>query len=143
MSHIEKLASFLTENSFSEAEIKIWIAKVYREAGIPDKAEEYYRKALSFESDNASLLNAYANFLVESNRNFNEFIVTIDKALEFAANKCDYYNYLDTKGYGLYKFGKYQEGLEVLQKAWDLAPFKLYFIKSHLDEANKAVAGLR
>ena len=28
--------------------------------------------------------------------------------------------YLDTKGWGLFKQGKYQEALGVLQKSWDL-----------------------
>jgi len=41
----------------------------------------------------------------------------IDKALEL---KNDNYKYLHTKGLGLYKQGKYQEALEILQKSWDL-----------------------
>jgi hypothetical protein len=32
----------------------------------------------------------------------------------------DNYDYLETKGRGLYKIGKYHEALEILQKSWDL-----------------------
>jgi hypothetical protein len=42
---------------------------------------------------------------------------------------------------GLYKQGKYQEALEIFQNMWDSAPFKMYFMKSHLEEVKKAVAG--
>ncbi len=58
--------------------------------------------------------------------------------MELAANKVDYYEYLNTKGWALFKQGKNQEALEIIQKAWDEAPFKLYSIRSHLEEVKKA-----
>jgi Tfp pilus assembly protein PilF len=61
--------------------------------------------------------------------------------MELASNKFDYNNYLDTKGWGLYKQGKYKKAMEVLEKTWNEAPFKLYSIKSHLEEVRKAIAG--
>jgi hypothetical protein len=60
--------------------------------------------------------------------------------MELAQNRVDYFNYSDTKGWGLYKQGSYQEALEVLQKTLDEAPYKLYSIKSHLEEVKKAIA---
>jgi hypothetical protein len=38
-----------------------------------------------------------------------------------------------------YKQGRNKEALEILQKCWDEAPFKLYSIKSHLEEVKKTV----
>ena len=128
------------KNSSTEADIAAALGWIYREAGIPDKAEYFYRKALSLDSENPVLLNNFACFLRDNNRNPDEFIVIIEKALKLAPNKYDYYNYLDTKGWGLYKFGKNQEALNILQEAWDSAQFKMYFIKSHLEEVKKTVA---
>jgi tetratricopeptide (TPR) repeat protein len=63
----------------------------------------------------------------------------LDKAIKLAPNKYDYYDYLNTKGWYLYKQGKYKEALEILQETWDEAPFKLYSFKSRLEEVKKLV----
>jgi len=47
---------------------------------------------------------------------------------------------LDTKGWGLYKHGKYQEALELLQKSWDLYPVYDHEVNLHLEAAKKAVS---
>jgi AraC-like DNA-binding protein/tetratricopeptide (TPR) repeat protein len=138
--YTEKYISVLKKNSSTEANIAADLAWIYWEAGIPDKAEYYYRKSLSLDSENPFLLNNFACFLRDNNRNPDEFIVIIEKALKLAPNKYEYYNYLDTKGWGLYKFGKNREALNILQHAWDSAQFKMYFIKSHLEEVKKTVA---
>jgi tetratricopeptide (TPR) repeat protein len=65
-------------------------------------------------------------------------MVTIDKALELSPYN---YLYLDTKGWGLYKQGKYQEALAFLQKSWDLKPIYDHDVNLHLEAAKKAVAG--
>jgi hypothetical protein len=46
---------------------------------------------------------------------------------------------LANKGWGLYKFGHYQKALEILQQAWDSAPFKIFNIKYRLDEVKETV----
>jgi hypothetical protein len=56
----------------------------------------------------------------------------------------DNYNYLDTKGWGLYKQGKYQEALNILQKSWDLRMQIAIWDREaflHLEAAKKAVTG--
>jgi len=63
----------------------------------------------------------------------------VEKAL---AINPDYY-ILDTKGWGLFKLGKYKESLELLEKAWELKPLYDHGIYLHLQEARKAVAGQR
>jgi tetratricopeptide (TPR) repeat protein len=137
--YIAKYISYMKDNSVSETEIEKRLAFLYDNANMPDKAEKYYRRALLFEPENPGLLNEFAWFLARNNRKPTEFTNTIDKALKLATTKWDYYNYSDTKGYGLYKLGKNQEALEVLQRTWDSATFKMYFIKSHLEEVRKAV----
>jgi tetratricopeptide (TPR) repeat protein len=139
--YIKQLISVRKENSNSEADISeglgdmCWLAEKW------DKGEEYYRKALSLEPEDPARMNYLANRLIDSNRNLGEVTELVNKALERASTNYDYYNYSDTKGYGLYKQGKYQEALDILQKTWDATPFKLYSIKSHLEEVKKTVAG--
>jgi TolB-like protein len=127
----------------SDAGVAHGLGKLYFDAGIPDRAEGYFRKALSLEHDNPGRMNELANFLIESNRNLNEVSGLMDKAMELAKNKLDYYDYLNLKGWGLYKQGKTREALEILQKCWDEAPFKLYSLRSHYEEMKMAVASLK
>ena len=65
----------------------------------------------------------------------------MDKAMALAKDKMTYYEFLNTKGWSLYKQGKNKEALEIIQKAWDETPYKVYSIRSHLEEVKKAVAG--
>ncbi len=137
---IEKYRSVLKENSATEATITSSLAGIYAEAEIPDKAEEYYRQALSLEPCSGERMNYLAYFLIVKDSNINEGLVLIDQALELSP---DNYNYLHTKGWGLYKDGKYQEALEILQKSWDLRREQAVYNHDaylHLEEAKKAVA---
>jgi tetratricopeptide (TPR) repeat protein len=86
-------------------------------------------------------LNNLARFLIDKDRNLNEGIELVDKALEISH---DNYEYLDTKGWGLYQQGKYQEAHDILQKSWDLRrQYAVYDHEAylHLEAAKKAVAG--
>ncbi len=84
-----------------EAHIDRRVAEVYEGAGLPDKAEEYFRKSLSLEPENPERMGILANFLIENNRNLNEVSSLMDEAMTLATNKVDYYRYMDFKGWGL------------------------------------------
>jgi Tfp pilus assembly protein PilF len=79
-----------------------------------DKAEEYYRQALSLEPENKVRINNLAYFLINKDRNIKEGLEFADRALGLSP---DNYAFLHCKGWGLYKQGKYQEALEILQKS--------------------------
>jgi tetratricopeptide (TPR) repeat protein len=85
-------------------------------------------------------LNDLAYFLINSGLNLTEGMELVKKALELSP---DNYEFLHTKGWGLYKQGKYKEALDILQKSWDLRrqnavyDHKAYL---HLEAAKKAVA---
>jgi tetratricopeptide (TPR) repeat protein len=120
-----------------------YLPNFYTEAGMLDKAEELYRKELSFQSENPVYINNLAYFVINTDRNIKEGMDLIDQALEL---KPENYNYLHTKGWGLYKQGKYQEALEILQKSWDLRKEKAIYNHDaflHLEAAKKAVAGIK
>jgi tetratricopeptide (TPR) repeat protein len=135
--YIEKYVSNRKSNSWPEASISTGLAGIYSEAGILGKAEEYYRNALSLEPQRPNQLNNLAWFLIDNDRNINEGLELVDKALGFGP---DDYSYLHTKGWGLYKQGRYKDALEILQKSWDLKPVYDHGIYLNLEAAKKAVA---
>ncbi|OFY68184.1 MAG: hypothetical protein A2Y71_04460 [Bacteroidetes bacterium RBG_13_42_15] len=135
--YIEEYKSIRGTSSWSEAAIKTSQAEIYYEAGIPDKAEEYYQTALSLEPRNPERMNNLAWFLIDKDRDVKKGLELADKALELDP---DIYSYLDTKGWGLYKLGKYKEAFEFLEKSWELKPIYDHDLFLHLEEARKAVA---
>jgi tetratricopeptide (TPR) repeat protein len=136
--YIKKYISALKDNSASEVVIKGVLAHTYEEAGIFDVAEKYYREALSLELENPDRINNLAWFLINKDRNINEGMELIDKALKLSP---DSWYMLDTKGWGLFKQGNYKEALKTIQKADSLKPLYDQEIYIHLEEAKKAVAG--
>ena len=115
-------------------------AELYSEANYNDKANEFYRKAVSLNPENPELLEQFARFLANNEGDINEFMAVCDKAIGMARNQFDYYKYLDAKGWGLYKLGRNMESLEILNKVLDSAPFKLYKYKSHLEQVENTIA---
>jgi len=137
--YIARYKTYWKENSRSEAGIANGVAEIYSDGGIPEKAEEYYRQALSLEPENVRRMNNLAYFLIDTERNIEEGMALIEVALGISPGS---YTYLHTKGWGLYKQGKYTEALEILQKSWDIRrKIAIYDHKEflHLEEAKKAV----
>ena len=138
--YIKKYITLRKELSWSGARIASNIAFIYFEEGILDKAEEYYQQALLLEPGNPVVMNDLAYFLIDKDRDLNEGMKLVNKALELTP---EYFNYLHTKGWGLYKQGAYQEALDMLQKTWDLRKqYGEYNHEAflHLEAAKKAVA---
>jgi len=138
--YIKKVASYYKEQSWSDAQIASYLAYIYDMAGIPDKVEEYLRQALSLEPENPSRMRGLANFLIDRDRNIDEGLDLVEKALKLQP---DGHNLLHNKGWGLYKLGKYQEALDLLKKSWDLRMKNAIYDHTaylHLEEAKKAVA---
>jgi tetratricopeptide (TPR) repeat protein len=125
-------------SGISESDINTNIGSLYEEADSLGKAEEFYRKALAFEPENAYGLNNLAYFLIDKDQNIDEGLELVDKALELIPNNIDFQ---DTKGWGLYKQGKYKEALDLLEKSWALSPsYSWHETYIHLEAAKKAVA---
>ncbi len=135
--HINKYISLLKDNSESEVEITNNLAAIYYSTGIIDKAETYYRKALSMQPDNPARLNNLAYFLIDKNRNISEGLALVDKALK---SDPDNYILIETQGLGLFRQGKYTEALKLLEKSDSLKPVNNYNIFSHIQEVKRAIA---
>jgi tetratricopeptide (TPR) repeat protein len=137
---IEKIISWSKENPYSEADMATGWASLYSDAGYLDKAEKYFRQALSLDPESPGRINNLAWFLISNDRNVNEGLQLVDTALKL---RPDNYNYLHNKGWGLFKQGKYTEAVEILQKSWDLRREKAIYVHPaylHLEAAKKAVA---
>ena len=141
--YLVKYAAIQKENSTAESAISTGLAQIYSEAGMLDQAEDLYRQALESEPGNPDRLNNIAGFLIEKDRDVDEGVLLIDRALQF---KSDDYEYLHTKGRGLFKQGKHREALDMLQKSWDLRRRDGIYDHTaclHLEEAKKAVAQVK
>ena len=135
--YIEKYISIHKSDSPSEVDIVLDLSFLYREAGILDKAEEYYRRALSLQPENPNIMNSLAWLLIDKEININEGLELVDKTLELNPDNSAI---LDTKGWGLFKLGKYKEALELIEKAWNFKPIYDHEVFLHLEAAKKAVA---
>ena len=92
------------------------------------------------EPENSGYMVGLAYFLIDKDRNINEGIELADKVLK---KNPDAIASLHTKGWALYKQGKYMEALELLQKSWDLRMKNATYYHEtylHLEAAKKAVA---
>ncbi|MBG0857937.1 MAG: tetratricopeptide repeat protein, partial [Bacteroidales bacterium] len=145
-SSIEKFKSLRKENLKSEADIMTWLGWICSEAGILDNAEEYYRKALSFQPDSVYRKYNLTVFLILKNRSINEGVEILDEIIKSYPQVLQNYGFLDRYGWGSYKQGKYKEALDILQKSWNLRREKAIYNHEaylHLEEAKKAVAGMK
>jgi tetratricopeptide (TPR) repeat protein len=135
--YIEKYKSISSDISLSEGDIMTGLAEIYSEAGLYEKAEEYYRKALSLEPDKPARLNSLAWLLIDKNRNIDEGLELSDKAIQLSP---DNYVFLDCKGWGLFKKKRIEEALKLLEKSDSLKPIYNHILYLHLEEVKKTIA---
>jgi len=137
--YIEKYKAYKKKTMQSEAATEQGLGDIYYQAGMLEKADGYYHRALSLEPENVGLLKAVSDYYIEFKRNLVQVPELMDRAMKLAKNRTDFYNYMDTKGCAYYKMGKNKEALTILQKVWDEAPYRIYTIKSHYEEVKKSV----
>ena len=125
------------KNLWPESRILSGVGYIYEEANLFDDAEIIYHQALKLDPGNPSRMYDLAWLLIDKDINVNEGVALIQKALELSP---DNWYYLDTKGWGLYKQGMYEEALKVLKDAWDLRPYYDLEGYQHIQEVEKALA---
>jgi AraC-like DNA-binding protein/TolB-like protein len=103
--YIEQYLFFKKKNSESEAAINEGLGDIYFQCGLMEKAERYYRMALSLDPENFGRINTLVNFLLESNRNLNDVSGLMDRAMKLAKDSIACFNCYDTKARALYKQG--------------------------------------
>ena len=134
---IDKYEYLCKRSGISESEIEANIGSLYEEVDSLNRAEHFFRYALTLEPDNTMRMNNLAYLLIDKDRNLNQGMELIDKALKINP---DNYTMLNTKGWGLFKQGKFNDALLLLQKSWDLSPsYSSHDIFLHLEEVKKAI----
>ena len=136
--YIEKFKSLRELQGASSINTLNALGNIYWQADILNEAEEYFREVMNLRPQNPDAINKLAYFLIDTDRNINEGLELADKALLL---RPDYYISLDTKGFGLYKQGKYEDAKLILEKSWELKPDgfddEIYF---HIEDVKKAIA---
>jgi len=136
--YIEQYKSIRKENSWPDASIAYNLGTIYHEVGNLEKAEEYHRLALSLEPDNGFRMYDLGYFLIYTTRNIKEGLELVDKSIGLLPDFQWYF--LEGKGLGLYKQGKYKEALELLEKCRDLSLYYRHSVYLSIDSAKKAFA---
>jgi tetratricopeptide (TPR) repeat protein len=138
--YIEKYISVRKDNSSAEANILTDLAGIYEEAGVPGKAEANYQKVLSLQPDDQESLFNLGWFLIDKKGDISKGLELVGKVLK---SDPENYEYLDAKGWGLYKQGKFNDALETLEKSWvvrmknGIYNYPAYL---HMEAAKKAVS---
>jgi pentatricopeptide repeat protein len=142
-SYVEKSLANLKQNSAPEGQIITSQILIFSQGGMTSKAKEYCRKLLTLQTASMQNLNNAAWNLLEDDR-------TINEALELAERSLDLYPGnnigLHRKGWALYKLGRYDEALELIQQSWDIRMKEGVYNHEtylHLQAAKKAVANLK
>jgi len=136
--NVGKYRSLLKVGATTEADIATKLAELYSESSYQEKAEAYYRIALSLEPDNTGKIRDLSYFLIDKERNIDEGLALADSVLRAEP---DDYIFMHIKGWGLYKNGRQQEALELLQKSWDLRMQKSVYdrmVYLQIEEVKKA-----
>ena len=134
---IEKWESSCRKDLWSEAAITKGVASIYNDVGSLKVAEKYYRIALSLEPESPARMNDLAYFLINKDINPVEGLKLIENALKSVPGS---YLFNETKGWGLYKLGKYEEALKLIEKSDSLKPVYSYELNLHLETVRKAIA---
>jgi len=125
------------KNLWPESRILSSVGYIYSEANLFDEAEISYRQGLTLDPGNPSRMYDLAWFLIDHDINLDEGLDLIQNALELRPDNC---YYLDTKGWGLYKQGKVEEALKILNDSWNLRPSYRHRVYLHIQEVEKALS---
>jgi tetratricopeptide (TPR) repeat protein len=82
-------------------------------------------------------MNNLGYYLIDRDINLPEGLELADKAVKSDPNS---YIFLDSKGWGLFKLGKNEEALKLLEKSDSLKPVYNYELNLHLEAVKMAIA---
>lgn len=131
----EKLLA-MTNHTAMKSNILYQLAYLYHKTNQSDKIEKPLQEALELEPHNSSAQNLLAYHYVQSDKNLDQALELIDKALTQEPHSS---YYLDTKGCILLKLGRQENAVQILRQASMLAPHDMT-IKKHLDMAQHGVS---
>jgi tetratricopeptide (TPR) repeat protein len=113
---VKKFVEVAKEEGDSASVLENLLGDLYKDANSLDKAEEHYRHALKLDTHYKWAINNLADLLIRHDRNINEGMNLIKRALELSPGDADF---LRIQGLGYYKQGKYEDALSNLEVAKD------------------------
>ena len=134
---IGKLTAIYEDEGKSKAELYYFLGLDYLFAKKLETSQMYYLKAIEVDSLYTAALNDLAYLLIDNDINFIDAMKYVDRALEIEPDNGPY---LDTKSWGLYKLGMYEEAVHFLKLAKDKAYLYNHSYQKHIDLAEQALA---
>jgi tetratricopeptide (TPR) repeat protein len=113
---IRKLLEAAKGLGYTKIQIESGYGFLYQDANSLDKAEMHFRNAFLLNPSNPLLMNDLASFLIRYDRNIDEGMKLIKRALEILPGRG---SFLMTQGSGYYKQGKFKEAYSILNVAKD------------------------
>ena len=101
------------------ADVHFHLASVYYDLDEFEPTVRHFREAIRLDPKNAFARNNLAYFFAEKNRNIDEALRLVDEAILLSPSNAPF---LDTKGWVLYRLGRYEEALPFIKKALALSP---------------------
>jgi len=120
-----------------EKNSELYLGQLYEEANIMEEAEMHFRKAYELNPQGSAWISELARFLIYNDINVDEGMELIRKGIQ---NWPDDEYFLQLKGWGLYKQGKYEESVQLLSEIWDKNIVFNTELYNHLNEAKLALA---
>ena len=112
-----KSALQYTENDSISSVIEGMIGDLYHELKEPKKSYKQYKKALKLDPNNIVVLNNYAYFLSEDNKELELAKQMAKRVIELNPSNA---TYLDTYGWILHKLGDHEQAKKIIQQAISL-----------------------
>jgi tetratricopeptide (TPR) repeat protein len=110
----EKTLPLTADDPKKTVQTYAFLGDLYHAEKNPKKAYEYYEKALAIDSDQIVVLNNYAYFLSEENKQLDRAYTMSNKAIKAEPDNA---TYLDTFGWILFKMGKAVEAKAIFRHA--------------------------
>ncbi len=130
-----RLAEFelkrLIEDGYESVQVYCSCGYVQYQQGNIEKSMDFFKKALTIDSEHPTTLNSVGYILADEDIDPDTAVTYCRKAVEKVP---DYYPFLDSLGWALYKAGKSDEALEYLRNAFDKSKGNRTIAK-HLKEA--------
>jgi|GEM_PF-3026739 len=138
--YLERYKQSGEEEGWSEGVMANNLGNIYLDSGLLDHAQAYYRRAMEIDSEYASPYSNLGALMIDNDLDIEEGLRLLDKALEQTPDYYTHMRCLRWKGWGLYKQGRYEEALALLERSWELRPYYSRDHFQHLEAARKAVA---
>lgn len=115
-----KMADFelkrLIDDGYESVQVYCSCGYVYYHQGNVEKGMDFFRKALALDPEHAATLNSIGYILADENIDPDTAIKYCRRAVEKSP---EYYPFLDSLGWALFKAGRRDEALEYLRDAFD------------------------